>query len=136
MAKLCKLHYGTDLNLNTFAKKLLGDQYFNPRTKNFQRKQPNTSTQKSFTEFVLEPLYKVFSHIVPDVDEYLPSLMSEVGVSMNKGEEKINIKSLIRLFMSRFIGDLEGFTDMVVAHIPVPKGKQQNEDRNHVFWSD
>jgi len=121
MAKLYNLHYGTDLPLDSFANKLWGDQYFNPRTKKFQKKQPNTSTQRSFIEFVLEPLYKVFSHIVADVDEYLPSLMSEVGVSMSKTEQKMNIKPLIKLFMSRFIGDFEGFTDMVVAHIPSPK---------------
>ena len=132
-AKLCSLHYGTDLNLDTFAKKLLGDQYFNPRTKKFQNKQLNTSTQRSFIEFVLEPLYKVFSRIVADVDEYLPSLMREVDVFMSKGEQKINIKPLIRLFKSRFIGDLEWFTDMVVAHFPSSKknGKMKIETTYH-----
>uniref|UniRef100_A0A8B9LR54 Tr-type G domain-containing protein n=1 Tax=Astyanax mexicanus TaxID=7994 RepID=A0A8B9LR54_ASTMX len=50
-----------DINYNEFAKRLWGDIYFNPKTRKFTKKAPNSNSQRSFVEFVLEPLYKILS---------------------------------------------------------------------------
>ncbi|KAF2355074.1 Elongation factor EFG domain V-like [Trinorchestia longiramus] len=127
MAKLYCQHYGFDILLDDFAKRLWGDIYFNPRTRKFAKKPPTSSTQRSFIEFILEPLYKIFSHIVADVDLHLPELMSELGLHMSKEEQNMNIRPLIKNFMSKFIGDFEGFTDMCVNHILSPKENSVNK---------
>ena len=60
------------LNANEFAKRLWGDIYFNPKTRKFTKKPPHNTAQRSFIEFILEPLYKIFAQVVGDVDTTLP----------------------------------------------------------------
>ena len=35
----------------------------------------------------------------------------------------MNVRPLLRLVFQRFLGDFNGFTDMVAQHIPSPIGK-------------
>ena len=72
-AALYNATYG-NINVNEFARRLWGDVYFNAKTRKFLKKPPHGSAQRSFVEFILEPLYKLFSHVVGDVDTCLPSL--------------------------------------------------------------
>lgn len=60
------------LNPSEFAKRLWGDIYFNPKTRKFTKKPPHNTAQRSFIEFILEPLYKIFAQVVGDVDTTLP----------------------------------------------------------------
>lgn len=60
------------LNVNEFAKRLWGDIYFNSKTRKFTKKPAHNTAQRSFIEFILEPLYKIFAQVVGDVDSTLP----------------------------------------------------------------
>ena len=106
-----------------------------------------TATQsRSFVEFVLEPLYKIFSQVfdiicafrpnlinfllfktVGDVDSTLADTLYELGVSLNKTEMKLNIRPLLRLVCARFFGEFTGFTDMLAEHIPSPQANAINK---------
>ncbi|XP_076812809.1 116 kDa U5 small nuclear ribonucleoprotein component-like [Clavelina lepadiformis] len=119
-AELYVKHFGEDFNPNTFSQCLWGDVYFNQKTHKFAKKAPHTNAQRSFVEFVLEPLYKIFAQVVGDVDSTLPRVLDELNVYLNKEEMKLNIKPLLRLVCSRFMGDFSGFVDMCVEHIPPP----------------
>ena len=55
--------YGPEINENELARRLWGDIYFNNRTRKFSRKPPHSSAQRSFVEFILEPLYKIFAQV-------------------------------------------------------------------------
>lgn len=46
-----------------FARRLWGDQYFDKKTRKFVKKPPHQGASRSFVEFVLEPLYKIFSQV-------------------------------------------------------------------------
>jgi U5 small nuclear ribonucleoprotein component len=118
-AALYNSTYG-NINVNEFARRLWGDIYFNSKTRKFSKKPPHGSAQRSFVEFILEPLYKLFAHVVGDVDTCLPGLCQELGVRLTKEESKMNIRPLLRLICSRFLGNFTGFTDMCVQHIPSP----------------
>lgn len=61
-----------NLNVGEFAKRLWGDVYFNSKTKKFSKKPPHNTAPRSFIEFILEPLYKIFAQVVGDVDTTLP----------------------------------------------------------------
>ncbi len=56
-------HFGSGLDPKEFAKRLWGDIYFNSKTRRFTKKSPHGSAQRSFIEFVLEPLYKIFAQV-------------------------------------------------------------------------
>ncbi|XP_041366443.1 116 kDa U5 small nuclear ribonucleoprotein component-like [Gigantopelta aegis] len=108
------------INEKEFARRLWGDIYFNNKTRKFTKKPPHSSSQRSFVEFILEPLYKIFAQIVGDVDECLPRVCDELGIHLTKEEQKLNIKPLMRLIGRRFFGDFTGFVDMCVENIPSP----------------
>ncbi|MCL4145693.1 UNVERIFIED_CONTAM: hypothetical protein GTU68_060108, partial [Idotea baltica] len=129
-AKLYCLHFGQDVSIQDFSRRLWGDIYFNPKTRKFTKKPPSSTAQRSFVEFILEPLYKVFAHIVGDVDRSLEPLMEELGIHMSKEEQKMNIKPLIKLFMSKFMGTFEGFVDMCVTHICSPQANARSKIEN------
>uniref|UniRef100_A0A7M4FAI2 116 kDa U5 small nuclear ribonucleoprotein component n=1 Tax=Crocodylus porosus TaxID=8502 RepID=A0A7M4FAI2_CROPO len=119
-AKIYADTYG-DINYQEFAKRLWGDIYFNPKTRKFTKKAPTNSSQRSFVEFVLEPLYKILAQVVGDVDTTLPRTLDELGIHLTKEELKLNIRPLLRLVCKKFFGEFTGFVDMCVQHIPSPK---------------
>ncbi|XP_066910456.1 116 kDa U5 small nuclear ribonucleoprotein component-like [Clytia hemisphaerica] len=112
--------YGGGVNHIEFAKRLWGDVYFNEKTRKFTKKAPLSTSPRSFVEFILEPMYKLFSQVVGDVDTTLPDVMREYGVYLTKSELKLNIRPLLRLVSKRFFGEFTGFVDMCVQHIPSP----------------
>jgi len=46
--------------------------------------------------------------VVGDVDSTLPSVLVELGVQLTKEEMKMNIRPLLRLICSKFIGSFSG----------------------------
>ncbi|EPQ07697.1 116 kDa U5 small nuclear ribonucleoprotein component [Myotis brandtii] len=110
-----------DINYQGFAKRLWGDIYFNPKTRKFTKKAPTSSSQRSFVEFVLEPLYKILAQVVGDVDTSLLRTLDELGIHLTKEELKLNIHPLLRLVCKKFFGEFTGFVDMCAQHIPSPK---------------
>ncbi|KAM9785271.1 116 kDa U5 small nuclear ribonucleoprotein component [Syngnathus typhle] len=125
-AKIYADTYG-DVNYTEFSKRLWGDIYFNPKTHKFTKKAPTSNSQRSFVEFVLEPLYKILSQVVGDVDTSLPRVLDELGVHLSKEELKLNIRPLLRLVCNRFFGDFTGLVDMCVQHIPSPQEGARNK---------
>ncbi|XP_041087598.1 116 kDa U5 small nuclear ribonucleoprotein component isoform X2 [Polyodon spathula] len=125
-AKIYSDTYG-DISYNEFAKRLWGDIYFNPKTRKFTKKAPNSNSQRSFVEFVLEPLYKILAQVVGDVDTSLPRVLDELGIHLTKEELKLNIRPLLRLVCKKFFGEFTGFVDMCVQHIPSPQDGAKNK---------
>ena len=119
-AQLYSDTYDSSINATEFAKRLWGDMYFNSKTRKFTKKSPHGSAQRSFIEFILEPVYKIFAQVVGDVDLSLPMLCDELGIRLTKEESKMNVRPLLRLVFQRFLGDFSGFTDMVANHIASP----------------
>uniref|UniRef100_H2YSS7 Tr-type G domain-containing protein n=1 Tax=Ciona savignyi TaxID=51511 RepID=H2YSS7_CIOSA len=62
-ANLYVKQFGNEVDPKDFAKRLWGDIYFNQKTRRFSKKPPHTNAQRSFIEFILEPLYKIFSQV-------------------------------------------------------------------------
>ncbi len=62
-AKIYSVMYATPFDYGQFSLKLWGDIYFNSKTKKFSKKPTSATQQRSFIEFILEPLYKIFSQV-------------------------------------------------------------------------
>lgn len=115
------------LNTQEFARRLWGDMYFNSKTRKFSKKAAHASAQRSFVEFVLEPVYKLVAQVVGDVDSSLPDVLDQLGIHVNKEESKINIRPLLRLVCERFLTDFSGLVEMCVKHIPSPAENAENK---------
>lgn len=50
-------------NAKEFARRLWGDIYFNKKTRKFAKKPFHASSQRTFVEFIMEPMYKIFSQV-------------------------------------------------------------------------
>ncbi|VDL88207.1 unnamed protein product [Schistocephalus solidus] len=77
-------------------------------SRTFKTKPPGVSSVRSFVEFILEPIYKIFAQTVGDVDACLPSLCAELGIHLSKSETKLNVRPLLRIIFRRFFGDFSG----------------------------
>ena len=53
-------------------------------------------------------MYFSLYQIVGDVDESLPRVCDELGISLTKEEKKLNIRPLLRLVCNKFFGDFTG----------------------------
>uniref|UniRef100_H2YSS3 116 kDa U5 small nuclear ribonucleoprotein component n=1 Tax=Ciona savignyi TaxID=51511 RepID=H2YSS3_CIOSA len=149
-ANLYVKQFGNEVDPKDFAKRLWGDIYFNQKTRTAFKEgnnhivskivslvsqiqccsnndPPHTNAQRSFIEFILEPLYKIFSQVVGDADSTLTRALDELGIYLSKEESKLNIRPLLRLVCSRFMGDFSGFVDMCVEHIPSANQAAKNK---------
>ncbi|KAI0978183.1 hypothetical protein GJ496_011493 [Pomphorhynchus laevis] len=122
----CKRSEG-NLPYSTLAKKLWGDWYFNSKTRKFQAKPLNINQQRSFVQFVLEPLYKIFAQTVGDADEGLHLVLEQLGVYLSSSELGYNIRPLLRLICAQFFGNFTGLVDMLVSCIPSPLANAANK---------
>jgi 116 kDa U5 small nuclear ribonucleoprotein component len=115
-----KLH-GVPLEANKFASRLWGDFYYHPDTRTFKKKPPVGGGERSFVEFVLEPLYKIYSQVIGEHKKSVETTLAELGVTLSNAAYRLNVRPLLRLACSSVFGSASGFTDMLVQHIPSPR---------------
>ncbi|KAK6050506.1 GTP-binding domain protein [Cooperia oncophora] len=124
-----------NVNAREFARRLWGDIYLDKSTRKFSRKPPTPVAQRTFVEFILEPLYKIFSQVVGDVDTCLPHMMSELNIRLTKEEQKMNVRPLIALICKRFFGDFRGFVDWLLK-ILLNRPLKMQKPKWSIFGSD
>lgn len=105
---------GGKVDPKELARRLWGDVFYETE----QRKFKNRGSKRSFVHFVLEPLYKIYSQVLGEEVEVLAQTLSRIGVKLTKSELKIDPKPLLKLVFRQFLGNINGFVDMVVAHVP------------------
>jgi U5 small nuclear ribonucleoprotein component len=111
--------YG-DINTEEFARRLWGDVYYNPKKRNFTRKPLEERSARSFVHFVLEPLYKIYSHSISSSPEELKPVLSSLGIELKPSQYKADAKTILKLVCEQFFGPSTPFVDMIVQHIPSP----------------
>lgn len=113
-----------------FALRLWGDIFFNPRSRKFTRKGVEENSKRTFVKFVLEPIYKLYSHTLSESPEDLKETLTSVGISLKPSQLRSDAKMLLDLVCEQFFGPAGGFVDMVLRHIPSPvEGAKRALDR-------
>ena len=59
--------HGMQLDVDKMAKRMWGDVYYHPDSRTFKVKAPKDAgldAQRTFVEFILEPLYKIYSQVL------------------------------------------------------------------------
>lgn len=107
-------------NAQEFARRLWGDIFFNPRKRSFTRKAVEERAKRSFVSFVLEPIYKIYSHTISESPKDLKVTLATLGIVLKPSQYKTDAKVLLKLVCEQFFGPSNGFVDMVVEHIPSP----------------
>ncbi|KAI3962704.1 hypothetical protein MKW92_012918 [Papaver armeniacum] len=120
-AKLYVKLHGVPFDASKFASRLWGDRYYHPNTRVFERKPPVNGGNRSFVQFILEPLYKIYSQVIGENKRSVEATLEELGVKLPNAAYGLNVRSLLRLACSSVFGSAMGFTDMLVQHIPSAK---------------
>ncbi|CAL9755402.1 unnamed protein product [Musa acuminata subsp. burmannicoides] len=117
-AKLYLKLHGIPFDSVKFASRLWGDMYYHPDQRVFKKKPPMAGGERSFVQFILEPLYKIYSQVIGEHKKSVEATLAELGVTLSNAAYKLNVKPLLRLACSSVFGFATGFTDMLVQHIP------------------
>ena len=118
------------VNPTEFGARLWGDIFFNPRSRKFTRKSIEEGAKRSFVNFVLEPIYKLYSHTISESPEDLKETLATLGISLKPSQYKTDAKVLLKLVCEQFFGPATGFVDMIVNHVPSPvKGARKKLER-------
>jgi len=114
------LYYGSRVGTREFARRLWGNVYFHPQTRTFKRQPPPEGGVRSFVQFILEPLYKLYSQILGEDAAVLKRTLDELGVSLRREQYKLDTIPLLKLVLSNFFGRASGLVDMLADKIPSP----------------
>ena len=107
-----------------FARRLWGDIFYNPETRGFSTKpppsEPGSPLVRTFVQFVLEPLYKIYGQVIGEDAKTLTKTMAELGVSITKEQLKLDVRPLLKLCLIKFFGNQTGLIDCVTDHVLSP----------------
>lgn len=122
LSSFAKMYTDTypDVNAEELARRLWGDVYYNPKKRSFTRKPVEDRAARSFVHFVLEPIYKLFTHSISDSPEDLALVLASLGVQLKPAQYRADARDILKVVCAQFFGSSTGFVDMVVRHIPSP----------------
>lgn len=103
-----------------FSKRLWGDIFYNPASRKFTRKPVEKSAKRTFQHFILEPLYKIFTHTMEENQEDLAYTLSKLNISLKPATYKLDVKPLLQTVCSLFFGTSAALVDALVEHVPAP----------------
>ncbi|CAG8974326.1 hypothetical protein HYALB_00006174 [Hymenoscyphus albidus] len=108
------------IDVQEFARRLWGDIFYNPRKRSFTRKGIEEGSKRSFVNFVLEPIYKLYANTISESPEDLKETLATLGITLKPSQYKTDASVLLKFVCEQFFGPSNGFIDMVVNHIPSP----------------
>jgi len=116
---------GRNLTPEAFAKRLWGNAYLDPKSNTFQRKAGDcgpdlitgVSPKRTFIQFVLEPLYKMYTLCVGESEKDVEKAFRSLGVLLSKEQLRASARPLMRAAFRKYFGTSTGFVDTVVHHM-------------------
>lgn len=103
-----------------FADRLWGDIYFNNDTRKFTRKAADAESPRTFVQFVLEPLYKLYSQVLSEETDGLKDTLAELKIHLKPVMYKMDVRPLLKAVLDQFFGPATGLIDMIAEWIPDP----------------
>merc|ERR1712227_810675 len=106
-------------------KRLWGDQFYHPKEKKWT-KQAGDGYVRGFTQYILDPVYKVFDTCMKQPKEKALELIGKIGVKLTKEEkEDLFEKQLLKCAMRKWLPAGEALLQMISIHLPSPHTAQK-----------
>ncbi|PKI82501.1 hypothetical protein MVES1_003448 [Malassezia vespertilionis] len=103
------------LDSDAFAARLWGNIYYHAETRTFSRKAPSPDAPRSFVQFILAPLYKLYAHVLSSETASLKALLKHLRIFLPPAAYKSDVRPLLRMVMHQFFGDATGLVDLFVS---------------------
>lgn len=116
-----------DVDGDQLANLLWGEVYFNPKTRVFLKlskkskaKPPLTHT-RAFLHFILNPIYKLYSHIIGEDTKSLRKMLKTLNIKFEPEIFKLDVKPLLKKVLSTFFQDCSCVVESLLEFVPSPK---------------
>ena len=106
-----------------FAKRLWGDIWFHDEDRTFRRSPPSSqsTSERSFVQFCLMPLYKAHTAAIGEDEQTVMSVADELQIPFSRKMARSDVKPLLKTLLSKMFGSGSGIVDMLVHHVPSSK---------------
>jgi len=112
--------YHGNFEAEPFARRLWGNMFLHSDRK-FRPRPENSANQRTFIQFILEPLYKIYSYVLgSEGDELAAVLYEQLGIKLKAEQLRLDSKPLLRLVCTNFFGDCSALVSMLREHCPDP----------------
>merc|ERR1712142_389857 len=108
-------------------KKLWGDRFFDPDTGKFSKtdKVDGKKLPRTFSQLVLDPIFKVFDAIMNFKKEETAKLIEKLDIKLDTEDKEKEGKQLLKAVMRRWLPAGEALLQMITIHPPSPVTAQR-----------
>merc|ERR1712170_186551 len=123
-SELYAAKFGVDVD--KLMKKLWGENFFNAKTKKWGKTKTEDNV-RSFCQFVLDPIYKMFDAIMNFKKEETDKLLDKLGLKSKLKYEELQQegKPLMKAVMRNWLPAGDAMFQMIVIHLPSPVTAQK-----------
>eukprot|EP00918_Siedleckia_nematoides_P055039 GHVU01120081.1.p1 GENE.GHVU01120081.1~~GHVU01120081.1.p1 ORF type:complete len:843 (-),score=136.79 GHVU01120081.1:345-2873(-) len=105
-------------------KRLWGDQFYNAKEKKWNKIQ-EAGYVRGFTQYILDPIYKVFNTCMKEPKEKSLALAEKLGVKLTVDDKELDQKQLLKVVMRKWLPAGEAMLQMITIHLPSPVTAQR-----------
>lgn len=117
------------------AKRLWGDMWLDPGSRKFVRKAPEGMRERrSFVQFLLEPLYKLYSQAIGEHPVQLERALSELGIALTEKEKRLDAEPLARVAVQRTLAPTPSLGIQESLLNAVPPIAECNRTKARLCW--
>ncbi|KAL7061853.1 hypothetical protein AAHC03_01975 [Spirometra sp. Aus1] len=104
--------------------KLWGDNFYSAREKKW-KSQNDDGEVRSFVQFVLEPICKVFRAVQDGNKAEIKNLLGRINVKLSSEEFELPSKQMLKCIMHKWLPAEDCLLEMVCIHLPSPVFSQR-----------
>jgi len=105
-------------------KRLWGDQFYHPKEKKWV-KEFAAGYVRGFTQYILDPIYKIFDFCMNKTKAEALALIEKVGVKLTTEDKDLMGKPLLKTVMRKWLPAGEALLQMIAIHLPSPVTAQK-----------
>ncbi|KJP87785.1 hypothetical protein AK88_02541 [Plasmodium fragile] len=125
----CNLYNAYNIDIDEFAQHLWGDIYFNEKDFSFASSPLYSNQRRSFVEFILNPIYKIFGYVCSEEKEFLIPFLKNFNITLKKNDYLFNNKYLLKKINGMIFEDTTAFVDVILDNCPSPLENAKQKTR-------
>lgn len=110
------------------AKRLWGDNYYNPSTRKWQSSDVNEqglTLERSFNQFILDPIFQIRDAVMDKNEEKLATILEKLHIKLSRKERTLTGEVLFHAIMKEFVPFAPALLRTAVLHLPSPEVAQK-----------
>lgn len=117
----------------TLVKKLWGDNYYDPSSKQWITQDTGSDgkkLQRGFVQFIMDPIIRLMKHCMDSNIEAVLKMTNSLGIKLNTQEQELQSKHLVKVVFMKWLSAGETLMEMIVTKLPSPVVAQRYRSMN------